>query len=76
MTIDRQVPRGVVVLPVFSHHITLFTGFSSIVESSVSSQKLRYQRKDICRGSFLSNQSVKKSRGSEHLTVHLEPEHV
>jgi len=88
MTIDRQVARGVLILPGFSHHIPLLTGFSSaaaqlqgglpfianaspFVESSVSSQKLQYRRKDICRGSFLSNQSVKKSRASEHLSVHL-----
>jgi len=87
MTIDRQAARGVIVLPISSHIITPLTGFSSVaaqlpggspfiesspfVESSVLSQKLRYRCSVECRGSFLSNQSVKKSRASEHLTVHL-----
>ncbi|KAK1749597.1 hypothetical protein QBC47DRAFT_418823 [Echria macrotheca] len=87
MTIGRQVARGYIVLPTISQHIPLLSGFSSaaaelqggspfldaspFVESSVLSRKLRYTRKDVCRGSFLSNESVKKSRASEHLTVHL-----
>ncbi len=44
---------------------------SPFVPASVSAQKLLYRRNDVCRGSFQNNESTRKTRASEHTSVHL-----
>lgn len=87
MTLDRQMLRGYLNLPAPLQHVSILSGFSSkavkqneanpfVSESafdlvSPATQKLRYSSMNASTGSWFRNETSRKSRSSEHLSVHL-----
>ncbi len=87
MTLDRQMLRGYLNLPAPVRHVPILSGFSSkaveqdqvdpfVSESafdlaSAANQKLQYSSTNASTGSWFRNETSRKSRSSEHLSVHL-----
>ncbi len=87
MTLDRQMLRGYLNLPAPLRYVPILSGFSSkaikqnevnpfINESAfdlatTGKQKLRYSSMNASTGSWFRNETSRKSRSSEHLSVHL-----
>ncbi|KAK3897984.1 hypothetical protein C8A05DRAFT_38439 [Staphylotrichum tortipilum] len=87
MTLDRQMLRGYLNLPAPLRHVPILSGFSSkaakqgrsdpfISESafdlaSTEAQELHYSSVNASTGSWFRNETSRKSRSSEHLSVHL-----